>query len=233
MISAIPRVFSQLSGTELSDEEEEASGWEGGGGPPRTVSYNPAFPPETFDIVIVDECHRSIYGTWQQVLDYFDAHVIGLTATPSVHTLGFFNSNLVAEYPYERSVADGVNVPFEIFRIRTQIWEHGSQIPAGFTVPRRDRHTRRQRYEQLDEDLVYSAQDLDRSFIAPNQIRTVLETYRDTIATELFPGRAEVPRTLIFAKDDHHAEEIVTIAREVVGTSFRSHPRCCTFVPIM
>lgn len=178
---------------------------------------NPDFPPETFDIVIVDECHRSIYGSWRQVLDYFDAHVIGLTATPSVHTMGFFNSNLVAEYPYERSVVDGVNVPFEIFRIRTQIGEHGSRIPAGFTVPRRDRHTRRERYEQLDDDLVYSGADLDRSVIAPNQIRTVLETFRDTISTELFPGRTEVPKTLIFAKDDHHAETIVEIAREVFG----------------
>jgi type I restriction enzyme R subunit len=217
VISTIQRVFSQLSGAALSDEEEEASGFEGGSGPAKEVTYNPDFPPETFDIVIVDECHRSIYGTWRQVLDYFDAHIIGLTATPSVHTLGFFNSNLVAEYPYERSVADGVNVPFEVFRIRTQIGEHGSRIPAGFTVPRRDRHTRRQRYEQLDDDLVYSGSDLDRSVIAPNQIRTVLETYRDTISTELFPGRAEVPKTLIFAKDDHHAEEIVNIAREVFG----------------
>ncbi|WP_210413456.1 DEAD/DEAH box helicase family protein [Altererythrobacter sp. TH136] len=222
VVSTIQRVFSQLSGSELSEEEEEASGWENGGTAlPRVVSYNPGFPPETFDIVIVDECHRSIYGSWRQVLDYFDAHIIGLTATPSVHTLAFFGKNLVAEYPYERSVADGVNVPFDIFRIRTQIGEHGSRIPAGFEVPKRDRHTRRERYEQLDEDLVYAASDLDRSVIAPNQIRTVLETYRDTIATELFPeshpSRTEVPKTLIFAKDDNHAEEIVKLAREVFG----------------
>ena len=217
VISTIQRVFSQLSETELSEEEDEVSGFERTGGPPKVVTYNPDFPPETFDIVIVDECHRSLYGTWRQVLDYFDAHIIGLTATPSVHTLGFFQQNLVAEYPYERSVADGVNVPYEIFRIRTQIGEHGSRIPAGFTVPRRDRHTRRQRYEELEDDLIYGGADLDRSVIAPNQIRTVLETYRDTISTELFPGRTDVPKTLIFAKDDHHAEEIVNIARQVFG----------------
>lgn len=217
VIATIQRVFSQLSGTDLSEEDEEASDWEAGSAPAREVTYNPEFPPETFDIVIVDECHRSIYGSWRQVLDYFDAHIVGLTATPSVHTMGFFNSNLVAEYPYERSVIDGVNVPFEIFRIRTQIGEHGGRIPAGFTVPRRDRHTRRERYEQLDDDLVYAASDLDRAVVAPNQIRTVLETYRDTIATELFHGRTEVPKTLIFAKDDHHAETIVEIAREVFG----------------
>lgn len=217
VISTIQRVFSQLAGTELDEEDEEQGEFETAHAPTRPVVYNPRLPPETFDFIIVDECHRSIYGSWRQVLDYFDAQIIGLTATPSPVTLGFFNRNLVAEYPYERSVADGVNVPFEIFRIRTQIGEHGGRVSAGYSVPRRDRHTRRQRYEQLDDDLVYSGADLDRSVLVPNQIRTVLETYRDTLSTELFPGRSEVPKTLIFAKDDHHAEEIVMIAREVFG----------------
>ena len=218
VISTIQRVFAQLTGTELSEEDEEASAYEGEtSGAPKAVAYSPRLPLETFDIVIVDECHRSIYGSWRQVLEYFDAFTIGLTATPSVHTLGYFQKNLVAEYPYERAVIDDVNVPFEVFRIRTEIGERGSKVPAGFTVPRRDRHTRRQRYEELTDELVYSAAELDRSVIAPNQIRTVLETYRDTLATELFPGRNEVPKTLIFAKDDHHAEEVVHIAREVFG----------------
>lgn len=217
VISTIQRLFSQLAGTELSEEDEEKSEFERAHAPTRPVVYNPKLSPETFDFIIVDECHRSIYGSWRQVLDYFDAQIIGLTATPSPATLGFFNRNLVAEYPYERSVADGVNVPFEIYRIRTQIGEHGGRVEAGYSVPRRDRHTRRQRYETLDDDLVYSGSDLDRSVLVPNQIRTVLETYRDTIPTELFPGRTEVPKTLIFAKDDHHAEEIVGIVKEVFG----------------
>ncbi|MGE0668399.1 MAG: DEAD/DEAH box helicase family protein [Sphingomonadales bacterium] len=217
VISTIQRVYAQLAEQELSEEDEEASGYEAESAPAKQVVYNPAMPPETFDFVIVDECHRSIYGNWRQVLEYFDAFTIGLTATPSVHTLGYFQRNLVAEYPYERSVVDGVNVPFEVFRIRTEIGERGGRIEKGFTVPRRDRHTRRQRYEELAEDLVYGATDLDRSVIAPNQIRLILETYRDTLPTELFPGRTEVPKTLIFAKDDHHAEEIVHIAREVFG----------------
>ena len=221
VISTIQRVFAQLTGTELSEEEEEASGFEAGGGergwmpPPKTVAYSATMPPETFDIVVVDECHRSIYGSWRQLLDYFDAQIIGLTATPTVQTHAFFDENLVADYPYEKSVADGVNVPFEIFRIRTQIGEHGGRVEKGYSVPVRDRHTRAQRYRLLEDDLTYTPQDLDRSVIARNQIRTVLETYRDTLFTELFPGRAEVPKTLIFAKDDNHAEEIVGIAREV------------------
>ncbi len=218
VISTIQRVFAQLTGEELSEEAEEASDFERAWtAPPKAIAYSAALPPETFDIVIVDECHRSIYGTWRQLLDYFDAQIIGLTATPTVQTMAFFGENLVAQYPYEKSIADGVNVPFEIFRIRTQIGEHGGRVPSGFTVPVRDRHTRAQRYKLLDDDLVYAPQDLDRSVIARNQIRTVLETYRDTLFTELFPGRTEIPKTLIFAKDDHHAEEIVTIAREVFG----------------
>lgn len=217
VISTIQRVYAQLAEEELSEEDEEASGYEADAAPAKQVVYNAALPPETFDFVIVDECHRSIYGNWRQVLEYFDAFTIGLTATPSIHTLGYFQKNLVAEYPYERSVIDGVNVPFEVFRIRTEIGERGGKIDAGYTVARRDRHTRRQRYEELSEDVVYTATDLDRSVIAPNQIRLILQTFRDTLPTELFPGRTEVPKTLIFAKDDHHAEEIVHIAREVFG----------------
>lgn len=218
VISTIQRVFAQLTGDDLSEEDEEASDFEGGWTPPqKTVAYSATMPPETFDIVVVDECHRSIYGNWRQLLDYFDAQIIGLTATPTVQTAAFFDENLVADYPYEKSVADGVNVPFEIFRIRTQIGEHGGRVQAGYTVPVRDRHTRAQTWRLLDDDLTYSPQDLDRSVIARNQIRTVLETYRDTLFTELFPGRSEVPKTLIFAKDDNHAEEIVQIAREVFG----------------
>ena len=216
VISTIQRLYAALRGEELDEELDEKSAFEiAPDDAERPVAYNPTLPIDTFDVIIVDECHRSIYGVWRQVLDYFDAFVIGLTATPSKHTLGYFNQNLVAEYPYERSVADGVNVGYEIFRIRTRIGEQGGLIEAGYSVPARDRKTRRVRYQELDDDLPYTKQDLDRSVLAPNQIRTVLTAYRDALFTQLFPGRKEVPKTLIFAKDDHHAEEIVTIAREV------------------
>ena len=218
VIATIQRVYSMLTGRELSEEDEEKSGFEAGGSEPqRLVHYNPEIPIESFDLIITDECHRSIYGTWRQVLEYFDAFIVGLTATPSLHTMGFFGSNLVAQYPYERSVADGVNVPYEIYRIRTDIGEHGGAIPKGYQVPVRDKRTRAERYEELDQDLAYTAQELDRSVVVPNQIRTVLEAYRDSLFTELFPGRGEVPKTLIFCKDDHHAEEVVGIVREVFG----------------
>lgn len=217
VISTIQRVYAALTGNELAEEEEDASAFEREDDAPKPVVYNPAVPIETFDVIVTDECHRSIYGSWRQVLEYFDSFIIGLTATPSVHTLGFFNRNIVAEYPYERSVVDGVNVGYEVFRIRTRIGEQGSRIDKGYTIPIRDKKTRAQRYETLADDLVYSSRELDRSVVAPNQIRTVLETYRDTVFTDLFPGRTVVPKTVIFAKDDHHAEQIVEIAREVFG----------------
>lgn len=218
VIATIQRVYSVLTGKELSEDEEEASSFEASRAETeRLVSYNPSIPIEAFDLVITDECHRSIYGTWRQVLEYFDAFTIGLTATPSLHTLGFFGKNLVAQYPYERSVVEGVNVGFDIFRIRTEIGERGSTVKAGYDLPVRDKRTRAERYETLDADFTYTPDQIDRSVLVPNQIRTVLETYRETLFTELFPGRTEVPKTLIFAKDDHHAEEITNLVREVFG----------------
>jgi superfamily II DNA or RNA helicase len=96
------------------------------------VSYNPVIPIEFFDFIVVDECHRSIYNLWRQVLEYFDAFIIGLTATPSKQTFGFFNQNLVMEYNHEQAVADGVNVGFDVYRIRTYISEHGSTVTLAF-----------------------------------------------------------------------------------------------------
>jgi type I restriction enzyme R subunit len=216
-ISTIQRVYSILRGeAELDPELDEHSSYELDTGP-LPVEYNAAVPPEAFDVVIVDECHRSIYGLWRQVLDYFDAFTVGLTATPNKQAFGFFNQNLVMEYGHEQAVADGVNVDFDVYRIRTEITEQGGMIDAGIVTQFRDRQTRRTRWETLDDELPYTAKQLDRAVVARDQIRTVLETFRDRLPTEIFPGRTEVPKTLIFAKDDAHADEIVQIARDVFG----------------
>jgi len=218
VITTIQRLYASLRGEEgLDDDAEEHSGFEGAirDQAPRDVAFNPAIPIDTFDLVIVDECHRSIYNLWRQVLEYFDAFLLGLTATPSAHTLGFFNQNLVSEYPHERAVVDGVNVGYEIYRIRTQITEQGATVQAGTVVDRRDRLTRQKRWEQLQDDLVYDAASLDRSIVAKDQIRTVLATFKERLFTEMFPSRGVVPKTLVFAKDDNHAEDIVLMAREV------------------
>ena len=223
VISTIQRLYSVLKGEpELDPEAEAHTNFDSDDvtvKEPLPVVYNQAIPPEFFDIIFIDECHRSIYSLWRQVLEYFDAHLIGLTATPSAHTLGFFQRNLVAEYPYEQSVVDGVNVGFEVYRIRTRVGEQGGTVDASYHVPVRDRRTRALRYKQLDADLPYAKQDLDSSVTVPDQIRLVLRTFREKLFTELFPGRSGqwVPKTLIFAKDDNHAEEIVKACWEVFG----------------
>jgi type I restriction enzyme R subunit len=186
-------------------------------GKPVEVSYNPEIPVEMFDFIVTDECHRSIYHLWRQVLEYFDAFIVGLTATPSKQTLGFFNQNLVMEYGHDRAIADGVNVGYDVYRIATEITQKGSTVNAGFIVDKRDRLTRKVRWEKLDEDLVYDSRQLDRDVVAPDQIRTVIKTFRDKLFTEIFPERKEVPKTLVFAKDDSHAEDIVRIVREEFG----------------
>jgi len=216
VISTIQRVFRVLSGSEVPDTDDpELDGYVPD--KPVEVGYSDALPPESFDLIIVDECHRSIYGSWRGVLEYFDAHIVGLTATPVKQTFGFFAQNLVSEYTYAQSVADGVNVDFDVYRIKTEISDAGSTIDAKTVVPVMDRRTREERYETLDDDLAYTSGQLDRAVTAKDQIRTVLETFRDRLFTEIFPGRSSVPKTLIFAKDDNHAEEVVTQIREVFG----------------
>jgi type I restriction enzyme R subunit len=216
VISTIQRVFSVLKGQTVIDADDPAlDGYIPDA--PVEVQYNADLPPEAFDLVIVDECHRSIYGLWRGVIEYFDAHIIGLTATPTKQTLGFFEQNLVSEYTFPQSVADKVNVDFEVYRIRTKISEKGAIIEAGTIVPILDKRTRKQRLEALDEDVPYSASELDRSVVSKDQIRTVLTTFKDRLFTDIFPDRRVVPKTLIFAKDDNHAEEIVTQVMQVFG----------------
>lgn len=225
VITTIQRLYSMLKNEKDFDAEaEEVSAY---GDPslelldknirPKDVSYNPDIPIETFDFIITDECHRSIYNLWRQVLEYFDSFIIGLTATPSKQTIGFFEKNLVMKYPHELAVADGVNVGYDVYRISTQVTEKGSKVEAGNFVDKRDKGTRKVRWEQLDADLEYNSAQLDKSVVTPDQIRTIIKTFKEKLPTEIFPGRTEVPKTLVFAKDDSHAEDIVHIVREEFG----------------
>jgi type I restriction enzyme R subunit len=219
-ITTIQRLYSMLRGeAEFPVESEEASAFEFAPRDmrPVEVAYNPEIPLEMFDFIVTDECHRSIYHLWRQVLEYFDAFIVGLTATPSKQTLGFFNQNLVMEYGHDRAVADGVNVGYDVYRIQTRITQRGGKVDAGFYVDKRDKLTRKIRWEQLNDELEYDAKQLDRDVVAKDQIRTVVKTFRDKLFTEIFPGRTEVPKTLVFAKDDSHAEDIVEIVREEFG----------------
>jgi type I restriction enzyme R subunit len=218
-ISTIQRMYSILSGESIDESAEDISLSEvqQTAKQEKLVRYNAAVPVETFDFIVIDECHRSIYNVWKQVLDYFDAFLIGLTATPDKRTFGFFNENIVAEYSYEDSVADGVNVGYDVYEIETEITQRGAELKAKEWIDHRDRQTRKKRWAETDEDTPYTGRDLDRSVVNPSQIRKVIEAMKAAVETRIFPNRKETPKTLIFAKTDSHADDIIQIVREVYG----------------
>lgn len=226
-ISTIQRLYSILKGEELDDSAEEEnpneSSWmqeQMSKKEPLPVVYNEKVPLEQFDFIVIDECHRSIYNLWKQVLDYFDAYLIGLTATPDKRTFGFFNENVVSEYTYEESVADGVNVPYDVYTIETEISKNGETVKAGWFVDRRDKLTRKRRWQQEDEDTTYNRNELDKKVVNPSQIRNIIREYKRALKKDIYPNRIdengeyEVPKTLIFAKTDSHADDIIKIVRE-------------------
>ena len=216
-ISTIQRMYSLLKDQPLEEDAEEINPAEMvQPKQPMPVVYNGKIPIEFFDFIFIDECHRSIYNLWRQVLEYFDSYLIGLTATPDNRTYGFFRKNIVSEYDHEKAVADGVNVGNEIYVIETEKTKKGGKLKADQQVEKRERLTRKKRWERQDEEEVYSATQLDRDIVNPDQIRTVIRTFRDKLP-EIFPGRNEVPKTLVFAKTDSHADDIIQTMREEFG----------------
>ena len=218
VIATIQRMYATLKGEELPEgaDDEHPSEREWRPRQPLPVVYNPRLPLEDFDVVIIDECHRSIYNVWRQVIEYFDAYLIGLTATPDSRTYGFFQKNVVSEYSHERAVADKVNVGNEIYLIETQVTQGGGTLRAEQPVERRERQTRARRWEIQEERENYGASQLDRSVVNPDQIRTVVRAFRDKWS-DIFPGRRELPKTLIFAKTDSHADDIIQTVRQEFG----------------
>jgi type I restriction enzyme R subunit len=237
-ISTIQRMYSILKETDLDESAEEENPNETNFGPKEAipVGYNEKVPIEFFDFVIIDECHRSIYNLWKQVLDYFDVFQVGLTATPDNRTFGYFNQNLVSDYGYEKAVIDGVLVPYNVFTIETQITKNGNKISLGEKVDKRERLTRKKFWENLDEDIEYSGKQLDQDIVNPSTIRTIIRAVKENLPA-MFPDRYavgtsrdlsatsetsatsafEVPKMLIFAKTDSHAEDIIEIVREEFG----------------
>lgn len=213
-ISTIQRLYSILKDEDLDEKAEEAN-------PnefiqvkePVPVAYNEKVPIEFFDFIIIDECHRSIYNLWRQVLEYYDSFLIGLTATPDKRTFGFFNENVVSEYSHEKAVADGVNVGYDVYTIETEITQNGSVIKAKEYIDVREKLTRKKRWQQVDEDIDYGANRLDKDVVNPSQIRNIVRAFKNKLP-EIFPGRKEVPKTLVFAKTDSHANDIIDIIRE-------------------
>jgi type I restriction enzyme R subunit len=217
VISTIQRMYSVLAGEPIDESAEDTSLNEvqQTAAQAKLLRYSAAVPVESFDFIVIDECHRSIYNLWKQVLDYFDAFLIGLTATPDQRTFGFFKENIVAEYSYEQSVADGVNVGYDVYEIATEVTTRGSELKARAWVDHRDRQTRKKRWAETEVDRPYTGTDLDRSVVNPSQIRQVIQAMKLAVESEIFPGRKETPKTLIFAKTDSHADDIVQTVREV------------------
>ena len=220
-ISTIQRMYSILKGKELDESLEDDSPYESKIiDKPVDVAYTPNVPIETFDFIIIDECHRSIYNLWKQVLDYFDAFMIGLTATPDKRTFAFFHENIVSEYTLKQSIADRVNVGYDVYTIETEITQHGAKIQARQFVNLRNKMTRKKEWKQLDDEVVYEANQLDKDIVNPSQIRNIIREYKRVLKEGFYPERGneyDVPKTLIFAKTDSHAEDIVHIVREEFG----------------
>ena len=222
-ISTIQRMYSILKGSELDESAEENNPYETF--QPKEalpVVYNEKVPVEFFDFIVIDECHRSIYNLWKQVLDYFDAFQVGLTATPDNRTFAYFNENVVSDYGYEKAVVDGVLVPYNVFTIETKISKEGAQIQMGERVDKRERLTRKKFWETVDEDVAYSGKQLDKDIVNPSTIRNIIKAVKENLP-QMFPdrfdkeGKFEVPKMLIFAKTDSHAEDIIEIVREEFG----------------
>ena len=233
-ISTIQRMYSILKGEEMDESAEEESFFEQAGADSQAakeVVYNEKYPPEFFDCIIVDECHRSIYNVWNQVLEYFDAFIIGLTATPDKRTFAFFDQNVVSEYSREQAIIDGVNVGEDIFLIETDVTKNGAHIMKQ-QIEYRDRLTRAKRWKQMDEDLEYTASNMDRDVVNPSQIRTVICTFKECLPTMLFPHRnefcqkitcqAERPETVLSAfRNDYYPRVAVTVDMIATGTDVK------------
>ena len=223
VISTIQRLFSLLKGEDVTDSDDDEN-YNDDDTNVITLPENPNLPPDFFDLIIIDECHRSIYGSWRQVLNYFSsAKMIGLTATPAPETLAFFNNNRIVNYTLEKSIADGVNVDYRVFRIKTQATEDGGAILEGERIKRVTRYNGEVKNVKTDEAKTYTSTELNRSIVNPAQIKLILETYRDAVYTQMFndpprePNMDYLPKTLIFALNDNHASNIVKIAKEVFG----------------
>jgi len=228
-ISTIQRLYSILKGTELDEAAEEENPnerWQPK--EPMPVVYNEKIPIEFFDLIVIDECHRSIYNLWMQVLDYFDSFQVGLTATPDNRTYGYFNQNIVSEYSHEQAITDDVNVGHDLYLIETKITQQGAIIEKGQYVERREKLSRKKRWEMQDENETYGANQLDKDVVNPNQIRLIIKTFKEMLP-DIFKnekrfdenGIFEPPKTLIFAKTDSHADDIINIVREEFGEGNR------------
>ncbi|WP_405737408.1 DEAD/DEAH box helicase family protein [Streptomyces sp. NBC_01537] len=192
VVSTVQRLLSALS-------------W---GDPTSGVRYRPDLPPECFDLVIADDCHRSVSPQWRALFDYFDAPVLGLTATPTDRALEVFQGNLVSSYTFEDAVADDRAVGVTVYSVGT--------------LSTRPEWTA----DTLEEGFGPDAEESPghrRSVVSGRALHAVLTAFKEGLSS-MFPERAglgsgdmALPKTVIYAADDRHADEVVDAVRAVFG----------------
>lgn len=221
VITTIQKLYSVLTGREVDDNDDiESIDSDDFDNTAIDLGNDLYLAKDFFDYIIIDECHRSIYGRWKAVLDYFSAtRFIGLTATPIPDTVAFFNKNIVINYTLEKSIIDGINVNQKTYTISTRITEEGTVIKGGENILVHENYSKKKYNTKSRNDKNYNSKQINRDVFERTQIQLILRTFKDKVYTELYPSRnAEfnfLPKTLIFAENDKHADIIVEEVKNI------------------
>lgn len=178
-------------------------------------------PIHAFDIIIADECHRGYTSqdasVWRTVLEYFDAIKIGLTATPALHTVAYFNDP-VSRYPIEDAILDGYLVDYNAVKINSGIRMTGVFLKEGEQVEKVNPQTGQLSIENLEDERTYDSSKVEREITVPDSNKKIIQEIA-RYALDFERERGRFPKTLIFAVNDvshaSHAEQLVTLCKEV------------------
>lgn len=196
----------------------------------RTIlSDEPDLMPGAFDLIIVDEAHRGyildremtdeeiLYDNqedymskYKQVIEYFDAVKVALTATPALHTTQIFGEP-VFTYSYREAVIDGWLVDHDPpYIINTDFIQNKARFKKGETIAKYDPETNELlNGSVLEDELDFEVAEFNKKIVLPDNTRKVLEE----ISSYLNPESGE--KTLIFAVNDAHADNIVDTLRDI------------------
>lgn len=183
-----------------------------------------------YDLVIVDEAHRGytndremdeterlyrdeldFQSKYRQVIDYFDAVKIGMTATPALHTIQIFGEPVFV-YKYEEAVIDGYLLDHEPpHLLTTLLGKHGIHYERGDMVKQYDAASHTVSESCLSDDLDFAIDDFNRQVITEPFNRAVLTE----IARHIDPEDERGGKTLIYAVNDRHADMIVDILKDI------------------
>ncbi|KEI91072.1 DEAD/DEAH box helicase family protein [Clostridium botulinum] len=164
-----------------------------------------------FDLIIVDESHRSIYKKYKAIFDYFDAYLIGLTATPKdevdKNTYGVFDmENGVPTYAYEfdKAVEDEFLVEYETIEVKSKIMEDGIKYDELSDEDKEEYEDKFDKDENIGEEIYSSA--INQWLFNANTIDLVLNKLMEKGLR--IKGNEKLGKTILFAKSHKHAEAI-------------------------